>query len=120
MLASPQRLVDTRTDGGPIATGTLRCFVVAGKAGVPGNATGVMLNVTSVGYATNGWLTAYPNGQGMPATSTLNFDVSEYAMPNGAIMALGSGGQLCVNVGTVNSVPGSSNVILDVVGYLLP
>jgi hypothetical protein len=60
----------------------------------------------------------YPNGQGVPQTSTLNFDTTEYAMANGAIMRIGSGGQVCVNVGTINSAPGSSNAILDVVGYL--
>jgi hypothetical protein len=56
----------------------------------------------------------------VPATSTLNFDTTEYAMANGAIIGLGGGGQLCINVGTVSSAPGSSQVILDVVGYLLP
>jgi hypothetical protein len=50
----------------------------------------------------------------------LNFDTTEYAMANGAIIAVGPGGQVCVNVGTINSAPGNSQVILDVVGYLLP
>jgi hypothetical protein len=93
---------------------------VAGQAGIPSTAVAAVLNVTAVGYGTQGWLTAFPTGQAVPATSTLNFDPSEYAMANGSIMALGSSGQVCVNVGTVNSVPGSSNVVLDVVGYLLP
>jgi hypothetical protein len=118
MLASPQRLIDTRTSGGPIATGSSRCFAVAGQAGIPVNASAVVLNVTGVGYGTRGWLTVYPNGQGVPQTSTLNFDTPEYAMANGAIMRIGTGGQVCVNVGTINSAPGSSNAILDVVGYL--
>jgi len=48
----------------------------------------------------------------------LNFDTSEYAMANGTIVAIGSGGQVCVNVGTINGAPGSANVLLDVVGYL--
>jgi hypothetical protein len=77
-------------------------------------------NVTAVGYGTKGWLTAYPGGQSLPSTSTLNFDTSEYAMANGAIIAVGSGGQVCVNVGTINSAPGAAHVILDVVGYLNP
>jgi hypothetical protein len=109
--------VDTRTGSGPIASGTSRCFPVAGLAGIPADAAAVVLNVTAVGYSTQGWLTAYPAGQPVPATSTLNFDTSEYAMANGAIMRLGAGGQVCVNVGTIDSAPGSSHVILDVVGY---
>jgi hypothetical protein len=117
MLTAPQRLVDTRVSGGPVSTGQSRCFNVAGLVGVPTTATAVVLNVTAVGYGTQGWLTAYPSGVSVPATSTLNFDVTEYAIANGAIIPLGTGGQLCVNVGTIGSAPGNSNIILDVVGY---
>jgi photosystem II stability/assembly factor-like uncharacterized protein len=120
MLTTPQRVVDTRANGGPIGTGGSRCFPIAGVGGVPASATGVVLNVTAAGYDTKGWLTTYPNGQPVPATSTLNFDPSEYAMANGAIVSLGAGGQLCVSVGTINSVPGSAQVILDVTGYVSP
>ncbi|HEV7662761.1 MAG TPA: hypothetical protein VGQ62_04440 [Chloroflexota bacterium] len=117
-LSQPQRLADSRTNGGPIATNTSRCFSVAGQAGVPPDAAGVILNVTAVGYGSQGWVTVYPAGQPVPATSTLNFDTSEYAMADGTIMRLGSGGQVCVSVGTVNSSPGSSHVILDATGFL--
>ena len=120
MLTSPQRIADTRSSTGPIGTGSSTCFNVAGTAGIPSNATGVVVNVTGVGYDKDGWLTAYPAGQQVPATSTVNFDLSEYAIANGTIMALGKNGQLCVETGTVNSVPGSSQVVLDVVGYLTP
>jgi hypothetical protein len=118
MLASPQRLVDTRASGGPIAAGQSGCFSLAGVGGVPAGATAVIVNVTAVEYGRQGWLTAYPAGQTVPATSTLNFDTTEYAMANGAVMAIGPGGQVCVNVGTVGSLPGTSHVILDVVGYM--
>jgi hypothetical protein len=118
MLTSPQRVIDTRLNGGPIQTGSSRCFTLAGVAGVPANATGVVLNLTGVGYTTQGWLTAYPAGQGIPGVSTLNFDTSESAMANGAIEGIGTGGQVCVNVGTTNATPGSSQAIIDVVGYL--
>jgi hypothetical protein len=117
-LTAPVRLNDTRTSTGPIGTGGSRCFQAAGLMGIPSDAAAVILNVTAVGYATQGWLTAYPAGQSVPATSTLNFDPSEYAMANNAIVRVGSGGQVCVAVGTVNSAPGSSQVILDATGYL--
>jgi hypothetical protein len=116
MLTNPQRAVDTRSNGGPITSGSAMCFHIGG---IPTNATGVVLNVTTVGYGTPGWITIYPNGQPVPPTSTLNFDVSEYAMANGSIIALGTSGEVCVQVGTVNSAAGSAQVILDVVGYLL-
>lgn len=118
MLASPVRLVDTRSSGGPIATGQFRCFNVAGVGGIPADAGAVVLNVTAVDYPARGWLTAYPAGQAIPATSTLNFDTSEYAMANNTIMRIGTGGQVCVSVGTVNSAPGSADVVLDATGYL--
>jgi hypothetical protein len=86
--------------------------------GIPGDAAAVVLNVTATGYGANGWLTVIPNGQAVPPTSTLNFGPVQYAMANNAIMGAGSGGQVCVKAGTVNSVPGSSQVILDATGYV--
>jgi hypothetical protein len=120
MLTSPQRVVDTRTSGsgGPVPSGQARCFTIAGVAGVPSNAMAVVVNITAVGYDRQGWLTAYPAGASVPPTSTLNFDTSQYAVANGAVIALGTGGQLCVSVGTVNSVAGSSHIIIDVVGFI--
>jgi hypothetical protein len=115
MLASPQRLVDTRSSGGPIATGTSRCFAIGGQGGIPTNAAAVVLNVTAVSYTANGWLTLFPNGQSLPSTSTLNFDTDENAIANGAMVKLGTGGQVCVNAG--NS---SSDVLLDAIGYETP
>jgi hypothetical protein len=117
MLTSPVRAADTRSSGGPIASGQFRCFTLPN---VPAGATSALLNVTGVDYGTQGWLTAYPGGQGVPATSTLNFDTTEYAMANGAVIPIGPGGQVCVSVGTINSAPGGSDVILDVVGYVAP
>jgi hypothetical protein len=119
LLDAPQRVVDTRAAGGPVAAGTSRCFTLAGVAGVPANATGVVLSVTAVGYGAKGWLTVYPAGLPVPSTSTLNFDTGEYAMANGSLISLGRGGQVCTSVGTVNNAPGSSHVVLDVVGYLI-
>jgi hypothetical protein len=87
----------------------------AGLAGVPASASGVLYNLTAAGYGTKEWLTAHPAGGAAPDTSTLNFDTSQYAIANGAIVG---GGQLCVNVGTVDSAPGSSQVIIDIAGYL--
>jgi hypothetical protein len=118
-LPSPVRLADTRSSGGLIQTGSSRCFSVAGVGGIPADAGVVVLNVTADGQTTNGWLTAYPNGQPVPPTSTLNFGTVQYAMANGVIMRVGTGGQVCVNVGTVNSVPGGSQVVLDATGFVL-
>jgi len=71
--------------------------------------------VTAVGYTNLGWLTLFPNGQTLPGSSTVNFDVSEYAIANQTIIKLGTSGQLCVNAGNAGS-----NVILDATGYEAP
>jgi hypothetical protein len=51
----------------------------------------------------------------MPQTSTVNFDPRAYAIANGAIVRLGTDGQVCVNVGHAGS-----HIILDATGYLAP
>jgi hypothetical protein len=61
-----------------------------------------------------------PGAQVVPATSTVNFDTSQYAIAKGTIIGLSNGGQICAKVGTLNSVGGASHAILDVVGFLLP
>ncbi len=86
LLPKPVRLLDTRLAGvtfGPIGNEASRCISVPGQAGVPANAAGVLVNVTAVNHTTEGWLTLYPLGQPVPATSTLNFDRDESAIANG-------------------------------------
>ncbi|MBV9169573.1 MAG: hypothetical protein JOZ81_05765, partial [Chloroflexi bacterium] len=102
LLTQPQRLVDTRVSGGFIPSGTSRCFPVAGVADIPATAVRVLLNVTAVagsdGFLPFTWLTIYPHGQPLPATSTVNF-VGGYgtldALANGAIARIGNDGQVC-------------------------
>jgi hypothetical protein len=113
LLTSPARLVDTRSSGGAIVANTSRCFTVAGQGGIPSTATGVVLNITSVGYTGSGWLTAYPSGGATPATSTLNFDSREWAIANNTYLKLGTNGQVCVAAGQ-----SASQVIVDAVGYM--
>jgi hypothetical protein len=113
LLAQPVRIADTRSSGGPIPAGQSRCFTIAGVGNIPQQAAGAVLNITGVGYVDYGWLTLFPNGQAVPSTSTLNFDTREYAIANGTIVRIGTGGQVCVNAGR-----SSSNVILDATGYL--
>lgn len=132
LLPQPQRLVDTRTAGGPIPPFTSRCFTVAGQAGIPSNVVGALVNVTAVGYAHIGWLTLYPGGQRVPPTAQFSPGAlslqGQYAAAKGAIVRIGSGGQVCVLAVTLFclpvgpstncSVPGSStDLILDVAGY---
>jgi hypothetical protein len=88
-----------------------RCFEVAGRDGVPASARAVALNLTAAAATGNGYLTAYPGGKARPGTSNLNYRPGG-ATANGALVAVGQGGQICVYVHT------AADLIVDVTGYL--
>jgi hypothetical protein len=113
LLTQPQRLVDTRTAGGAVTPGSPRCFTIGGQGGIPANASGVVLNLTATGQTSRGFLTLYPAGQAVPPTSTLNFDINEVAIANGAIARIGTNAQICVSAGSA-----AAQVIIDATGYL--
>ncbi len=119
LLGQPARLVDTRASSGYQGAGqpmqgynNPRCYTLAGQGGIPGDAAGVIANVTAVGpFSDQGWLTAWPAWQPHPATSNLNYTPGQFAIANTSIIRLG-GGQACVD-----GFPGT-NVVVDAVGFL--
>ena len=130
-------MMDTRSAGGPVPTGTSRCFAVAGQAGIPSDAVGVLLNVTALDHVrvvpfqppfSSGWLTLFSAGQSLPTTSNLNFPVTTTfsfppppgvdAITNSVIARLDGSGQFCLHLGTIDNAPGQSNAIVEATGYL--
>jgi hypothetical protein len=113
---SPQRVIDSRdgTGGptGPLQQGETRSLTIATGSPVPGNATAMVGNVTSVDTTVPGYVTVWPSGSAMPLASTLN-PRPGVAVPNQAYLRLGGGGKLDV----FNSA-GINNVIVDVFGYI--
>ncbi len=107
--AQPQRVLDTR-NGSPLGAGKSLALEVAGVGQVPGDAVGVVVNVTATGGSGAGYLTVYPCGSTPPTASNVNFQAGS-SVPNLVTTALGAGGQLCVfaNVGT--------HVIIDLAGW---
>lgn len=119
--ATPARILDTR-DGtgvpgnamghlgaGPDHTLDLQ---VTGRAGVPSNATGVVLNVTAADSpGPDSFLTVYPKGAPRPLASSLNF-VEGQTVANLVIAKIGSGGQV-----TFYNNLGSTVVVADVQGW---
>src|SRR5690606_13706850 len=87
---SPYRLVDTRDDR-QVAAGRTLEVQVAGKAGVPANASAAALNFTAARADGTGFLTAFPCGKSRPEASTLNFTAG-VPIANGGIVELGDGG----------------------------
>jgi hypothetical protein len=118
---TPARLLDTRAgqstiDGaqlgsGPVGAGSTLVLPIAGRGGVPADATSVVLNVTADGGQGAGFVTVYACDAAQPAASNLNF-VTGIPSANAAITALSATGTVCLFV-AVNAV----NLVADVSGY---
>lgn len=107
---TPVRAADTRA--GTSLTGGWQLLVkVGGSFGVPANAAAVVLNVTATQPSGAGHLRVYPCGQPLPTASTLNY-IAGASVANGAIVALGTEGKVCVYS------PTTTHVLVDVAGYV--
>jgi hypothetical protein len=108
----PMRLSDTWLSTAPAVA---RC-VAPSRIGVPANATGVTLNVTSADPTSAGHVVVFPwDGSSAPtsgSTSTLNLQPG-LEVANAAFVRLGTAGKICWTA--VDG--GNQRVILDVTGY---
>lgn len=114
----PVRVMDTRSSfgaKGPVLNGSEASLVVAGRNGIPANATAVVMNVTVTNTMGEGYLTVYPQGANRPKASNLNF-VRGQDVPNLVQTKIGDGGR----VQFFNGSSGSLNVIADISGYFVP
>jgi hypothetical protein len=119
-LASPQRLLDSRA-GSATADGNFQGFgtqparaslqLDVTRAGVPADASAVVLNVTAVGPRGAGYLSIHPRGSARPTASNVNHAPGE-TIANAVVARVGRGGQVCV----FNLAP--TDVLVDVAGYL--
>ncbi|MER5637602.1 PKD domain-containing protein [Kitasatospora sp. NPDC002227] len=107
---APARLLDTRKSAavGPDASTSIQ---VRGAAGVPADATAVVLNLTSTGSDAGGFLTAYPSGTTRPGTSNLNFAAGQ-TVANQVVVPIGEDGKV-----SVYNRFGHTHVVADVFGY---
>jgi PKD repeat protein len=123
--AGPCRVFDTRLGVGscagavpvtaaPVGPGATLAVQVAGVAGVPANATAVVLNVTAVGASAPTFITAFPDGSARPGVSNLNVS-SSAAVPNLVIVPVGAGGKI-----DFYNLSGNVNVLADIAGYFAP
>jgi len=74
-VLAPKRILDTRTSAAPkLVAGETRDLTVLGVAGVPAQATAVVLNVTGVGATRTTDVAVYPNpgNDTVPLVSNLN------------------------------------------------
>lgn len=109
---APSRLVDTRQGAGKVGAGATLPVRVAGVAGVPADASAVVLNLTATEPTEAGYLAARPGGAaGRPTTSSLNFRAGQ-TVPNQVIVPVGADGRV-----DVFNNAGATHVIADVAGY---
>ena len=113
----PVRLVDTRTGNGLSGTfrsGTPRQVAIAGRGGVPDDATAVVINVTMVAPTSSGYVTVGPTVSSAPKTSTLNAPRND-TRANGTTVALDDQGDLAAVF--KGSSTARTHLLIDVAGY---
>ena len=98
----------------PVGAGATLRVHITGVAGVPANATAVVLNLTADGATRPTYVTAWPTGQTRPGTSTLNVH-SAAPVPNLAIVPIGTGGTI-----DLYNIAGNVNLLGDISGYFAP
>ena len=114
VAVGPVRLADTRSNTGftRLNASTIR-VAVAGRGGVPADATAAVLTVTVAGTSSAGYATVYPAGTNRPATSTLNVNGPGATVANSTIIPLAAGGvDILASTGM--------QLIVDVTGAFVP
>ena len=110
------RLVDSRSGlRAPKArwwSTSLQVIQVSGQAGVPNDATAVILNVTAANAHGYGFFSIWPTGGAEPNSSNVNFDAGQ-SVPNMVMVKLGTNGTISVK-DSVNR----ADLLIDVFGYV--
>ncbi len=115
---SPRRVIDTRSGIGaakaPIGLTPLS-VVISGANGLPASGVAaVQLNLTAVAPSSDTYLTVYPSGSAVPNSSNLNLAAGG-VRANSVIARVGADGRIMIVCGQ-----GSTDVLVDVVGYFTP
>lgn len=95
---TPARILDTREGvGAPkarVGSGSPLALAVAGQGGIPSSGVdSVVLNLTSVGPSTTGWISAWPTGSARPTVANLSYRAGE-TIPNMIVCKVGADGKI--------------------------
>jgi hypothetical protein len=118
---APVRLLDSRTGNGmpsgvaaDLSANVPLTFQIAGRSGVPSNATAVTGNL-AVTDQTAGWAVYLgPDYNPSPTSSTINFTAGE-VVANGVTVALNSTGGLSATY--ISASGNTTDLVFDVTGY---
>lgn len=113
-LDAGARVLDTRAEGGQISAGQRRTVPVAGKQGIPADATAVLVNVSSVMPAGIGNVSAFPSGGTVPVTASVNH-MPFQNVSNRTVVPLDDLGRVDLAVQGA-----AADVVLDVIGWFGP
>ncbi len=118
----PGRLLESRSgvgvgsvDGqfaglGVRGAGSVTELLVAGRGGVVGDASAVVLTVTVTEPGAAGFVTVFPCGAALPLASNVNF-VAGATVANSVVSGVGVGGRVCVFTSA------ATHLVVDVNGY---
>ncbi|MGD9701348.1 MAG: Ig domain-containing protein [Acidimicrobiia bacterium] len=110
---SPARLSDSRDDAVKPEAGSVRRVQVAGRMGVPSDATSVVVNVAVTEPEDAGYVTLFACGEQLPLAANLNY-VAGQTISNAATSALGDGGAVCLFTSA------AAHLVVDVTGAYVP
>jgi len=124
---SPCRLVDTRNAGagGPLKPSTVREFRVVGSSGfqfqgghdggcgIPRGTPAVVVTVTAIDPASDGYIRAWPAGRGEPNASVLQFTARQ-SNAGTATVLLTAG---VLNMSVISRSATSTNITIDVTAF---
>jgi hypothetical protein len=110
----PTRVADTRSRVGFTRLSPMSIRVaLAGVAGIPANASSVVLTVTATNTTGPGFVTVWPGGQPRPTASNLNITAAGQTLAATVASPLGAG---AVDL----AVEASADLIVDVSGAFVP
>ena len=84
-----------------------------GRCGIPAEADAIAVNITVTQSTAPGFVTIYPLGVALPATSTINYGAGQ-TRANNAIVQVGVNDSIAAACGQSS---GTTHFIIDVVGY---
>lgn len=110
--AAPNGTIDDRQeDEGRLVSGGIVTVEAAGRAGVPADAKGVVVNATAIRTANRGFLTVWDCTGTMPLAASLNYTTGEI-VGNELVVDLNADGKFCVFSSR------ATDLTIDVGGYL--
>ncbi|MEO6569986.1 MAG: hypothetical protein ABIO83_00415, partial [Ilumatobacteraceae bacterium] len=118
---TPARLLETRPGeitadgqfqgGGRLAAGSVTKVRIAGRQGIPADATAAIVNLTVVSPSAPGFATLYPCTPTVPNSSSINYGPGDF-VANGVTTKLDANGDVCI------FTLAATDILIDANGYI--